>query len=64
MKEGERASFLAAAGEEDGLPPLAQPESLQSPLIDGKYAKGWTVPPDCPQDTAGSKRSPGGKQAP
>lgn len=36
MKEGERASFLAAAAEEDGLPPPAQPESLQSPLTGGK----------------------------
>lgn len=44
MKEGERVRFLAAAGEEDGLPQPAQPESLQSPLIDGKYAKGQIVP--------------------
>jgi len=33
--------LLAAAGKEDGLPQPAQPDSLQSLLIDGKYAKGW-----------------------
>ena len=40
--EGEWAGeLLAAAGKEDGLPQPAQPDSLQSLLIDGKYAKGW-----------------------